>query len=338
MSDIMGVGLDVGTMNIVMARRTEGKKVETRRVRDAFVDLDAGKKKVLKLSGVPFIPQKDGDGIIVVGDKAMEYANVFGVEARRPLSGGLISASEFDALEVLGVMIKNLLGKPQQPGEICIYSIPAAPVDNLSQDVIYHERIFERIITECGYRAISGNEAMAIIFAECSKDMFSGISISFGSGMCNIALAVNGIEGFSFSIARGGDWIDAGAARNTRSTSSRMCALKEQGIDLLNPVGREQEALAIFFKFLVEYCIDNIAEQFGNIRDRFALPTAIPLVVSGGSTMAKNFLPFFKECFELKRSKFPIQISEIRQASDPLNTVARGLLIQAIQEYEDDDE
>ena len=80
----MGVGLDIGTMNIVSARRTEGGTVETSRMRDAFLDLDSGAKRMLKLSGVNFIDHGD-DGIIVVGDAAMEMANVFGREARRPL-------------------------------------------------------------------------------------------------------------------------------------------------------------------------------------------------------------------------------------------------------------
>jgi hypothetical protein len=48
-------------------------------------------------------------------------------------------------------------------------------------------------------------------------------------------------------------------------------------------------------------------------------------------------LEFFKETFEDNRKKFPFEVSEIRQASDPLNAVARGLLIQAIQDHDDED-
>ena len=54
-----------------------------------------------------------------------------------------------------------------------------------------------------------------------------------------------------------------------------------------------------------------------------------------GTSLAENFLPFFEQVFEKKRRKFPFDVSEIRHASDPLNAVARGLLIQAMQEYED---
>lgn len=335
MSKNLGRGLDIGTMNIVCAQRTAKDKVETSRVRDAFLDLDAGAKKMLKLSGTNFIDRGE-DGIIVVGDAAMEMANVFSREVRRPLSAGLISAGELDALEILGIMIKNLLGAPSAEGETCYFSVPAAPVDDPTRDVIYHRGVFERIVTECGYNAIAGNEAMAIVYAECAPEMFSGLGISFGSGMCNIALSINGIEGMAFSVARGGDWIDAGAAKAVGSTSSRVCALKEKGIDLLSPASREEEALVLYYKSLIEYALDNIAKQFALVRDRFALPKAIPIVVSGGTSKAGNFLEFFKSTFEKKRKRFPIEVSEIRQASDPLNAVARGLLLQAMQEHDDE--
>lgn len=330
----LGIGCDIGTMNIVSARRQADGSVETSRVRDAFLDLDRSAKKMLKLSGVNYLDQGD-DGIIVVGDAAMEMANVFGREARRPLSQGLISAGEMDALDVLGVMIKNVLGEPAAEGEACYFSVPAAPVD-ADRDVVYHKGVFERIVTECGYDAYAGNEAMAIIYAETAQDGFSGLGISFGSGMCNLALAVSGVEALCFSIAKGGDWIDAGAAKAVGSTQSRICALKEQGVDLLDPQGREQEALALYYKSLIEYCVDQTAREFTKIKDRFSLPRPIPIVVSGGTSLAGNFVPFFEQVFAKKRRKFPIEISEIRHASDPLNAVARGLLIQAMQEHDED--
>ncbi len=117
-----------------------------------------------------------------------------------------------------------------------------------------------------------------------------------------------------------------------------MCALKEEGVDLLAPKSREEEALALYYKSLIEYALDNITSEFNKIKDRFSLPTAIPIVVSGGTSKAGNFLPFFQETFEKKRKGFPIKVSEIRQASDPLNAVARGLLLQAMQEMDEDED
>jgi len=326
-----GVGLDIGTMNLVSARR-QGGKIVTSRMRDAFLDLESSAKKMLKLSGVNFIERDDE--ILIVGDAAMEMANVFGREARRPLQDGLISAGEIDALEILGLLIKHVLGEPVEEGEVCYFSVPAAPVDALDRDVIYHQGVFDRIVTECGYEAEASNEAMAIIYAETAAEGFSGLGISFGSGMCNIALAMNTIEGMSFSVARGGDWIDKGAAKAVGSTQARMCALKEAGFDLMHPVGREQEALAVYYKSLIEYCLKHIRQEFKKVEGQFALPKPIPLVISGGTSLAGGFVDFFNEVFEKKRKRFPIEISEIRHAKEPLNAVAQGLLLQAMQEYE----
>lgn len=196
-----GVSLDPGTMNVVSARRTP-KGVTFSRMRDAFLDLDISAKKMLKLGGVNFIERDDK--IIIVGDAALETANIFGREPRRPLKAGLISPSEMDALEILGLIIKHVLGDPVEPGEICCLCVPASPVDAPDLDVVYHQGVLERIVSECGFTPLSSNEAMAIVFSETAKEGFSGLVFSFGSGMTNVALALNTIEGLSFSVQGGG--------------------------------------------------------------------------------------------------------------------------------------
>jgi hypothetical protein len=331
-NESLGVGLDLGTMNVVAARR-ENDKVITKRIRDAFLDLPAEHKRMLKLSNVNYV-EKDGK-IIIVGDAAYEMANVFGREVRRPLQSGLISSGELDALEILGILVRHVLGPPKIPNEACVFSVPAAPVDDLSRDVVYHRGVLERIVKECGYKAVAANEAMAIIYAECGKEQFSGLAFSFGSGMSNVALAIRTMEGLSFSVSRGGDWLDQGAAKSVGSTQARMCSVKEKGLNLMAPVGRDQEALAVYYKNLIEYVLDYVAREFEKIRSQFEMPFPIPIVVSGGTSKAEGFLDFFAEVFETKKKRFPFEISQIRQASEPLEAVARGLLVQAVQEYEE---
>src|ERR1700744_1022559 len=112
----LGVGLDIGTMNIVSAR-TKENGVVTKRVRDAFLDLESDAKRSLKLSKVDYV-ERDTDGaLLVLGDSAMTMANLFKREARRPLSRGLIAAGEIDAQEVLSLLINQVLGDPQIEGE-----------------------------------------------------------------------------------------------------------------------------------------------------------------------------------------------------------------------------
>lgn len=329
----LGVGLDMGTMNIVAARRTpEG--IVANRIRDAFLALPREHRKMLRLSQVNYVEK--GDDLVIVGDAAYEMANMFGREVRRPLQSGLISAGELDALEILGVLVRHVLGEPKVENEICYFSVPAAPVDDLARDVVYHRGVIQRIIEECGYRAIPANEAMAIIYSECARDGFSGLGFSFGSGMQNVALAINTVEGLSFSVVRSGDWIDAGAARSVGSTQARMCALKERGVDLMAPKSREEEALVVYYKAAIEYGLDHVIREFDRIRGKFLIDKPLPIVVSGGTSKAQNFLFLFEKVFGERKKRFPFQVSEIRPARDPLDTVARGLLVQALQEYEDD--
>lgn len=331
-----GAGIDIGTMNLVSARQTTDGKTVTNRVRDAFLDLDPEAKKSLRMSKVSYVEK--GGQLVVIGDSALTMANLFKREVRRPLARGVISASELDAQEILSLLVHNVLGDPVVPEEHCHYSVPAAPIDDPEQDVVYHREVFRKILAEHGYTPHPMNEAMAIVYSQCGDEGFSGLSISFGSGMCNVALAYQTVEGMSFSLARGGDWIDNHAAKAVGSTASRMCAIKERGVELLKPEGREQEAIALYIRSLVNYCLDNIAVQFKKVESSIELPAPLPFIVSGGTTRAGGFMALFNEEFEtaVKKRGFPIKISEIRQARDPMTSVAEGLLVLANEEHAED--
>lgn len=328
-----GVGLDIGTMNIVSARHGEGGKVVNRRIRDAFLDVEKDAEKSLKLSKADYITF--GDQFLIVGDSALTMANLFKRDARRPLSRGVIAAGELDAQAVLKRLLSEVLGSDDHAeGEHCYYSVPASPIDDPDQDIVYHTEIFRKILSELEYTPHPMNESMAIIYSQCAAENFSGLAVSFGAGMCNIALAIQGIKGLEFSVARGGDWIDSHSAKATGRTASAMCATKEKGVDLVNPKGREQEAIVLYIRALIRYCLENITAQFKKVQNTVTLPGAIPLIVSGGTTLADGFLPVFEDVFDsIRKNNFPIEISEVRSAKDPMTAVADGMLVLADQEY-----
>jgi actin-like ATPase involved in cell morphogenesis len=328
-----GVGADMGTMNLVSARKPKTGPVAFNRIRDVFLDLDREFEKRLKLSKeVDYIEK--GEQIIVIGDSALEMANIFKREARRPLSRGVISAGELDAQEILSHLVFKLLGEPAIENEHCYYSVPAAPIDDPSQDIEYHTQVFKKIISEHGYHPHHANEGMAIVYSECAETDFSGLAVSFGSGMANIALAYKAIQGMGFSVARGGDFIDAHAAKAVGKTASQMCAIKERGVDLVKPVGREQEAIVLYVRALIQYVLENIAAQFKKVEASVDLPNPVPFIISGGTSLAGGFLDVFKQEFtDIQKKGFPIPISEVRAAKDPLQSVANGLLVLAGQEY-----
>lgn len=171
-----GVGLDIGTMNVIAARRSE-KGVETKRMRDLFLDLPISAKKMLKISDTSFVER--ARDVLILGDAALEVANVFGREPRRPLAAGLISSKETDSLEVLGLLIRAVLGNPVVENEHCVFSVPATPID-ADRDVVYHQKVFEGILRKLGYTPEASTEGMGIVFSECAEDKFSGLCFSFG--------------------------------------------------------------------------------------------------------------------------------------------------------------
>jgi hypothetical protein len=293
---------------------------------------------MLKLSKTDFI--ESGDKIYVIGDPALVLANIFHREARRPLSEGVISAGELEAEKVLMVLLDNVLGKTQaETKEVCFYSVPAAAIDK-EMDVIYHGAMFSKLIEQLGYKPVSLNEAAAIAYSNAAPENFSALTISFGAGMTNICLMYQTMIGMSFSISRGGDWIDKSAARSTGTTASRIQSIKEKGVDLMDPAKgdpktiREREAIVVYYKSLILYALDSIHKEFVARQGTIDLPVSVPIILSGGTSLAGNFLDFFRTAFETKKAEFSVPVSEVRAAADPLNAVAQGLLVAAMN-YEE---
>jgi len=332
----MAVGLDIGTCNLVCARQVK-EQVETVSVRDAFLDIEADPSVInmLKMSNVSFV--QEGSTVYIVGEPALSVANLMKREARRPLSQGVISAGELEAEKMLVILLKSILKAPSVEDERVFYSIPAKAVDK-DMDVVYHEAMFKKIVESFGYKATSMNEAAAIVYANCAADGFTALSTSWGSGMVNTAVVYKTMVGMSFSVARAGDYIDQSAAKAVGTTATRIMSIKEKGVDLLDPAAgdskglREREAIVVYYRNLIHGVIDTIKREFKKNTSSIELPDSIPWVMAGGTAMAKNFLEFFKMEFEKERSSFPINVSEIRMAKDPLSDIARGLLIAAMNE------
>jgi len=336
----MAKGLDCGTGNLVCAYKdikNEKSDVQIKSIRDAFLDIEAdpGIANMLKMSNVSYI--QDKDTIYVIGEPSLSIANLLKREARRPMKSGVISPGELEAEKILLLLIKNILGAPAVEDETVFYSVPAKSIDT-DMDVVYHEAIFKKLIESLGYKAYSMNEACAIVYANCASEGFTALATSHGSGMCNTALVYKTMTGMAFSNQQAGDWIDSSAAKATGSTATRIMAIKEKGIDLLDPEKgdpktlREREAIIIYYKNLIRNVIDGIKREFKKSNSSIELPDSLPWILSGGTALPINFLEFFKKEFEKQKEGFPINISDIRLANSPLNDVAKGLLIAAMNQ------
>jgi len=336
----MALGVDIGTCFLVSAKKdvkSPNAEASINSIRDAFLDIEADQSVInmLKMSNTSYI--QEGDTIYIIGEAALSMANLFKREARRPMSKGIISPGELDAEKILLILLKNIMGEPAVDSEVVYYSVPAKPLDR-DTDILYHEAMFKKLIESLGYKATSMNEAAAIVYANCASEGFTALASSFGAGMVNTALLFQTMVGMSFSVSRSGDWIDESAAKAVGSTATRLMAVKEKGVNLLDPTEgdpkylREREAIVVYYRNLIHYVIDSIKKEFKKDNSKIELPDSIPWVISGGTSKAKNFLEFFKGEFNKVKDTFPINISEIRMAKDPLNDVAKGLLIAAMND------
>ena len=337
------IGVDVGTMNIVSSVMINSEnQIQSNSMRNMFLPVDSNALEINELtdSHLDYVVQKNEDNedqIFIIGEDAFKFSQIFGSSIKRPMNKGVISTGEIDAIDVLTIMLDRLIG--QTANGFSVYSIPSQAVDTYTPPVLYHKKVFSKIFKTLGYDSKPINEALAIIFAECKPSNFTGISISFGAGLTNVCCAYKGQPTIDFAISRGRDWIDENVATSIGIINSRVTSIKERDLDLLNSnIGKKKErrireALTFYYEELIEYVLLVFTQQFELNSEGLDIDEKIPIVVSGGTSKPKNFVKLFKNIF-YNNNDFPYDISEIRQAEDPLTSVSKGCLIYGLWEIQ----
>jgi len=330
-----GIGLDVGTAFINTATIDAADEIKIHSQRDAFFDIENDKfaRNMLKANDANYIESDDGKLLYVVGQEAVNFANVFKREIRRPLQKGVISTREPEALLMIKTILKSILGKPHCENEICKFSVPAAPID-ADHNVIYHENVLKSFIESFGFKAQSVNEAQAICYSELDDEKFTGLAISFGAGMVNVSLSYMGAGSVEFSISRGGDWIDENAAKAIGERTTRMTAIKEVGMDLLAPKDRHEESIGIFYRNFIAYVVKCFEKKLVETSSVPEFPEPISIILAGGTSLAKSFDKVFKQ--EIEKIKLPFKVKQIKLAEDQMFAVAKGCLFASLAEYEEE--
>jgi hypothetical protein len=322
-----GKGLDVGTSFVRFAER-QGQDVILRSERNAFIDITRYGFTESMLTSVGAEYARDGDQIHVVGDKSMRFAYVLGRDARRPISSGIISPSEKEALPMIELILRGTMGRPRDEGETLYYSMPGLPLD-AEANLVYHEKILQGMLQKLGYAPTPINEGLAMIFSELADHSFTGVGMSFGGGMVNVCFAYLSVPVLTFSLTTAGDWIDQQAAMAVGEKASVVCSIKEAVLDLTKSEGlsKIEVALSICYDKLISYVLENVRSEFVK---RVKMPVGsdpLPIVLGGGTASPKGFLDRFTEA--LRRIDLPLEIGPVRMARDPLSCVATGALVAA---------
>src|SRR5581483_11674790 len=104
------IGLDVGTSRIVAARCAE-KRYTFETQLNAFLALPYSKLTESLLQRENVFHEVRGDEIVVMGNDAQRFAEVFHVETRRPMRNGTLNPQEPHALGVVRSIVARMVGR-----------------------------------------------------------------------------------------------------------------------------------------------------------------------------------------------------------------------------------
>lgn len=330
----MPIGFDCGTYNLVCCNRDDKGDFVYKREVNAFLELPLENRFVfnmMKAAGVPLIERQNS--AYALGEAACEMTYTMSqLELKRPMIHGCVNPKEKNAFTIMSIMMHNLINGVKKDGEVLYYCIPANAI-NQETDADYHQKTLEAIFkafkSETGMKVDPHpiNEALALVYAELGKKAFTGIGISFGSGMVNICYALYGNPVFAFSIVNSGDWIDRQAAKATGESISFINKEKTK-IDLSKaPTNLVERAIMTQYRLMIEHTVSGIKKGFSDIAKTVRTDTPVDVVIAGGTSSPYGFTTIFKEV--IQQTELPIKIGEIIKPNDPLFSVARGCLIAA---------
>ena len=294
--------------------------------KDKYYILGEDALKLKNLLTIKSKPENDGIIITQVG------------ELRRPMKAGILNTSEEKlSVAIIQTLIANLVGKPSKPKEVICFCVPGDPVDS-DLSVIFHRTILTNFLKSLGYEVECIPEALAIIYSErpVAEDEseedgiapFSGIGISYGAGMSNLCYCWKKMPLISFSVTRGGDYIDQQASKVAGVDVSVITRYKEKHFDLNNVdySDMKEAALDIFYQNMIEYTLNKFSEKFTQLDNQIDVP--LEIVIAGGTASVPGFLPSFKK--KLGEMSLTFAVKSVRLADEPLYAVANGCLIKAM--------
>lgn len=323
------IGLDVGTSKVVIAQGDSTNCVDVAQL-NAFFALPYSSlhERSLRQSKIAFY--RAGDELVVYGSDAEKFAHMFNAEVRRPMAKGILNPAEPSATHVLETILGSLVPPAQTPGETIAFSVPAAARE-MEAELTYHEETIKRYLRDRGYTPLAVNEGLAVVLAELAQENFTGIGISCGGGMCNVAFSFLSIPSLTFSIPYGGDYIDSSVGAVVHEPATRVKAIKEETLDLERPTqDKIDKALHIYYDKLIEMLVDALVRATAQSQRLPRTDQALPIVLAGGTAKPNGFRNRFESA--LRRRSLSFQVSEVRMASDPLTATARGALVAALAE------
>ena len=321
------IGLDVGTSRIVVSNGS----TQTRSELNAFVAVPSSEMAENVLRQRNMVYERNCKNLYVYGNDSDFFASFLDTDARRPMHSGLLNPQEEMSQQMIQRIIELLVPRARK-GEVLCFSVPGKG-DGANGNLVYHEAVLKQYVQQLGYKAKAVNEGQAVVFSELQDENFTGIGISFGGGMCNVSVSFMSMPMITFSVPKSGDYIDRNVAEVLgECNSTRVRLYKEENLDLARqPKDDMTRALHIFYDDVLQNLIDRLRAEFKRSSQLPKLDRPMKIVLAGGTARPAGFLQKFEQMLRAD-GDFPIEISEVRMAKDPLTTTANGCYIAAMSE------
>jgi hypothetical protein len=154
--------------------------------------------------------ERNCKNLYVYGNDSDFFASFLDTDARRPMSFGLLNPREENSQKMIQNIIQLMVPRARK-GEVLCFSVPGKG-EGVNGNLVYHEAVLKQFLQSLGYNAKPINEGQAVVFSELQDESFTGIGISFGGGMCNVSVSFMSMPMITFSVPKGGDYIDRNVA------------------------------------------------------------------------------------------------------------------------------
>jgi hypothetical protein len=323
------LGLDIGTSRIVAA--TSSDPAQARTELNAFVAVPSSEMAETMLRQKRMVYERNCKNLYVYGNDSDFFASFLNTDARRPMRDGLLNPQEGQSQQIMQLIIQRLVPRAAK-GQSLFFSVPGKG-EGVGGKLVYHEAVLRSFLQSLGYNAKALNEGQAVVFSELQEENFTGIGISCGGGMCNVAVSFMAMPMITFSIPKGGDYIDRNVAEVLGEPNMTKVRLeKEENLDLSKPPTNDlQRALHIYYEDVMQAVIERLRAEFASSSQLPKIDRPMPVVLAGGTARPAGFKQKFEQMLNAGGA-LPFPVADVRRAKDPLTATARGCYIAALSE------
>lgn len=330
----MKISLDLGSHSF-RSLRSAGDHLVARRIRSVYCTLPDSDthRRLLEKTGTEFLTCDQH--LVLIGEPAIEIARLLQIPCQELLPRGQLAAHDPISRQIISLLIDALL--PQSDGGgICCFTHGGAMRRSL---VAAQLDFFTRLIRLRGYTPLPLPAGHALVLAELVEDRFTGVGVVVGAATCEVTVTQLGQELHSWTIPRGGRWIDEHMARERGdlfhdAAGQRLLDLDKAALDrealgsaVLAPVSRDEKLLARLCRELTWEIADDLCQKLREDPRLGSLPRPLSLVCGGGVSQIPGFADLLHEA--LQRRDGAIPVGRIVTSDSSPYTIARGLLVHA---------